>query len=106
MYELIMKKLSNNLLLIINETVVWRVVQRGSSDSQFSILERADEDVVLLHGHVFVAVRGDDLVAQKQETVESSDEAVVCACVKKTLKRRRGSQSQRLKYFRHKGRAD
>lgn len=76
-----MKKLSNNLLLIINEIVFWRVVQRGSSDSQFSILERADEDVVLFHGHVFVAVRGDDLVAQKQETVESSDEAAVCVYV-------------------------
>ena len=50
-------------------------------DSQFSILERADEDGVLLHSHVVVAVWGDDLVAQKQETVKRSDEVVLQVCV-------------------------
>lgn len=48
------------------------------NDSQFSILERAHKDVVLLYGHVFVAVGGDDLVAQKQEKVRKrSHEAVL-----------------------------
>lgn len=53
-----------------------------TDDSQFPILEGADEDVVLLHRHVVVAVRGDDLGAQKQETVNRSDEVVLCVCEK------------------------
>lgn len=39
--------------------------QHISSDSQFSVLERANIDVVLLHSHIFMTVWGDDLVAQK-----------------------------------------
>lgn len=66
-------------------------VQNINDDSQFSILERADKDVVFLHSHVFVAVRGDDLVAQKQETVNRVGQggilcACVCVCVYQTVK--------------------
>ena len=57
-------------------------IQHIDDDSQFSILERADEDVVFLHGHVFMAIRGDDLVAQKQETVSRVRQGgIVCVCV-------------------------
>lgn len=38
------------------------------NNSQFPVFERADEDIVLLQRHVFMAVWRDDLVKQTQET--------------------------------------
>lgn len=43
-----------------------------SNNSQFSVFERADQDVVLLQCHVFMAVWRDDLVADRRDG--SSDE--------------------------------
>lgn len=48
-----------------------RVSMFGAHHLQFSILERPDEDGVLLHSDVFMAVRGDDL--RKNRTVKSSE---------------------------------
>lgn len=61
---------NDSLLTIISAALLhtWCKCGFQDIDSQFSILERADEDVVLFHSHVFMAVRGDDLVAQKQES--------------------------------------
>lgn len=78
MYELIMK-MSDHLQIIIRAALLHTWCK--CDDSQFSILEGADEDVVLLHRHVFMAVRGDDLVAQKQETVKSSEDEEISVCV-------------------------
>lgn len=61
-------------VLVLCTLCKWLFSTNYYNDSQFSILERADKDVVLLHSHVFMAVWGNDLVAQKQETVERSDE--------------------------------
>lgn len=71
------KKKADEILHQCFGVTCWR--KRGCSDSQFSIFEGADEDVVLLHGGIFVAVGGDDLVAPKQEAaVQSSGEVTAC----------------------------
>lgn len=89
--------MTNNTQIVIGVTrldATWckLVFQLINNDSQFSILERADEDVVPLHSHVFVAVRGDDLVAEKQETVRMRWH---CVCV--TVQRRRGEECQNMR---------
>lgn len=56
------------------------VANEAVQDSQFSIFEGADEDVVLLHGGIFVAVGVDDLVAPKQD-IEGQSSAGVTPCV-------------------------
>lgn len=65
----------------------------AAQDSQFSIFERADEDVVLLHGGIFVAIRVDDLVApgggDKENNIKDKEKQ---------------SSVNRLMHFTHEGR--
>lgn len=91
----------------------------AAQDSQFSVFEGADEDVVFLHGGIFMAVGVDDLVAPKQETAaQSSAELTARVCVKggetrggrekeNNIKdKEKQSSVNRLMHFTHEGRAD